>query len=130
MLMRAKDGTKKYVGVSPKSIEEFKTTLEKLLLEMGFEKKDEYEKSGIRVKVLDSGRVDISYKGNELSLGLVEECSRIEVLDKKARIEKYGSYNLVFDLIRVVWKCGEEGLDKEVLKVGVEYLINKINTFF
>lgn len=130
MLMRAKDGTRRYVGLGPKSIEEFKSTLESLMLEMKFKECGGlYENEGIRVK-LNGGEVEIFYKGKELRLELVEECSRIKVWDKKVRIEKYGSYNLVFDLIRVVWKCGEEELGEEVLRKGVEYLVNKINTFF
>ena len=130
MLMRAKDGTRRYVGLGPKSIEEFKSTLERLMLEMKFKECGGlYENEGIRVK-LNGGEVEIFYKGKELRLELVEECSRIKVWDKKVRIEKYGSYNLVFDLIRVVWKCGEEELGEEVLRKGVEYLVNKINTFF
>lgn len=130
MLMRAKDGTRRYVGLGPKSIEEFKSTLESLMLEMKFKEcGGVYENEGIRVK-LNGGEVEIFYKGKELRLELVEECSRIKVWDKKVRIEKYGSYNLVFDLIRVVWKCGEEELGEEVLRKGVEYLVNKINTFF
>lgn len=130
MLMRAKDGTRRYVGLGPKSIEEFKSTLESLMLEMKFKECGGwYENEGIRVK-LNGGEVEIFYKGKELRLELVEECSRIKVWDKKVRIEKYGSYNLVFDLIRVVWKCGEEELGEEVLRKVVEYLVNKINTFF
>jgi hypothetical protein len=130
MLITNHKGTKEYKGENPKSVDEFKKTLDSLLLEMKFERTVEdfflYEKENLAVILYDDGSLFLPYKTNGISFILKAPFIEIKECNAKIHMEKHICYNVLFDIIRVMWKCYKVDASEELFVNSVGYYSDRL----
>jgi len=130
MLITNHRGTKEYKGENPKSVDEFKKTLDSLLLEMKFERTVEdfflYEKENLVVILYDDGSLFLPYKTSGISFIIKTLFIEIKECNANILMEKNICYNVLFDIIRVMWKCYKVDASEELFINSVSYYSNRL----
>lgn len=131
MLITTSKGTKEYPGENPSNIEEFKKTLDSLLLEMKFTKTEQdftlYELENLAVILYTEGTVFLPYQTSGISLILEGTRIKIPECNMKLKIETHNCYNIIFDILRIVWKCYKMDASEELFINSVGYYSQRLN---